>query len=74
MGAGVSKKSPKANSNEPGDGAQRKLPKRGVLRVLGFQRNAVLLPHVGSWLEVTVMEAKDLPAADDNGLALLFIS
>ena len=72
MGASVSvgsKKTPKPPTQDPETPAaeSRKLPERGMLRVLGFNRNPLPLLHDGSWLEVTVFEAKDLPAADDNG-------
>ena len=74
MGASVAvgfKKTRKPSAEDPeaeAPGADgRKLPDRGMLRVLGFNRTPVPLSHEGSWLEVTVLEAKDLPAADDNG-------
>ena len=71
MGASVSvgsKKTPMPPTQDIETPCGRKLPKRGMLRVLGFNRNPLPLPHDGSWLEVTVFEAKDLPAADDNGI------
>jgi hypothetical protein len=84
MGASVSvgrKKERKSPAGDAGMGAtpageedaggkSKTLPERGILRTLGFNRTPVPLPHEGSWLEVTVFEAKDLPAADDNGLSV----
>ena len=75
MGAGVSLPGRKNLHERAPDGEtspslkQPPLPARGLLRTLGFKRSAVQLPHTGSWLEVTVFEARDLPAADDNGLS-----
>ena len=50
-----------------GGSEREQLPNRGILRTLGFKRSAVSLPHPGSWLEVSILEAENLPANDDNG-------
>ena len=62
-------KLPETEDQEESSSSDQKLPSRGILRTLGFKRSAVALPHEGSWLEVTIFEAKNLPAADDNGLS-----